>query len=244
MATRTGWPPSPARPCPGPSGRRSLMALAVLVLGEPMLMLFGPGFDAGYPLLFLLVARRRGARRRRPLREPADHERQPEHLRAGLCADAGDQYRPQRGADPALRPVGRGHRHRLRHDLRGQRAVLHRLAQARHRHGDLHAATQAGEPPDGRHPASRGNQRRPGRHDDVRPRRPARRDADPAHVELARQQPARCAGWPSIRHRPASTWSRNWTISAPAPSSRTSSSTRASWRRPCRGWRIARCGWR
>lgn len=33
-----------------------LMALAVLALGKPMLMLFGPGFDEGYPLLFLLVA--------------------------------------------------------------------------------------------------------------------------------------------------------------------------------------------
>jgi O-antigen/teichoic acid export membrane protein len=31
------------------------MAAVVLLLGEPMLMLFGPGFDAGYPLLFLLV---------------------------------------------------------------------------------------------------------------------------------------------------------------------------------------------
>jgi O-antigen/teichoic acid export membrane protein len=31
------------------------MAIVVLALGEPMLMLFGPGFDAGYPLLFLLV---------------------------------------------------------------------------------------------------------------------------------------------------------------------------------------------
>lgn len=33
-----------------------LMALAVLAIGKPMLMLFGPGFDQGYPLLFLLVA--------------------------------------------------------------------------------------------------------------------------------------------------------------------------------------------
>ena len=32
-----------------------LMALVVLALGDPMLKLFGPGFDAGYPLLFLLV---------------------------------------------------------------------------------------------------------------------------------------------------------------------------------------------
>ena len=31
------------------------MAAVVLLLGEPMLTLFGPGFDAGYPLLFLLV---------------------------------------------------------------------------------------------------------------------------------------------------------------------------------------------
>ena len=31
------------------------MALIVLLLGEPMLILFGPGFEAGYPLLFLLV---------------------------------------------------------------------------------------------------------------------------------------------------------------------------------------------
>jgi O-antigen/teichoic acid export membrane protein len=33
-----------------------VMALVVLALGKPMLLLFGPGFDAGYPLLFLLVA--------------------------------------------------------------------------------------------------------------------------------------------------------------------------------------------
>lgn len=31
------------------------MGVAVLVVGKPMLMLFGPGFDAGYPLLFVLV---------------------------------------------------------------------------------------------------------------------------------------------------------------------------------------------
>jgi O-antigen/teichoic acid export membrane protein len=32
-----------------------LMAAVVLALGKPMLLLFGPGFEAGYPLLFLLV---------------------------------------------------------------------------------------------------------------------------------------------------------------------------------------------
>ncbi|MBO6717588.1 MAG: lipopolysaccharide biosynthesis protein [Rhizobiaceae bacterium] len=32
-----------------------LLALAMLVLGKPLLFLFGPGFDAGYPLLFVLV---------------------------------------------------------------------------------------------------------------------------------------------------------------------------------------------
>jgi O-antigen/teichoic acid export membrane protein len=31
------------------------MAIVLLVVGKPMLMLFGPGFDAGYPLLFLLT---------------------------------------------------------------------------------------------------------------------------------------------------------------------------------------------
>jgi O-antigen/teichoic acid export membrane protein len=33
-----------------------VMAAVVLALGKPMLMLFGPEFDSGYPLLFLLVA--------------------------------------------------------------------------------------------------------------------------------------------------------------------------------------------
>ncbi len=32
-----------------------LMAIIVLALGKPMLMLFGPEFDQGYPLLFLLI---------------------------------------------------------------------------------------------------------------------------------------------------------------------------------------------
>ncbi len=32
-----------------------VMAFAVLALGKPMLSLFGPGFDSGYPMLFLLV---------------------------------------------------------------------------------------------------------------------------------------------------------------------------------------------
>ena len=31
------------------------LALAILVIGKPMLFLFGPGFDAGYPLLFVLI---------------------------------------------------------------------------------------------------------------------------------------------------------------------------------------------
>ncbi|MCA0278669.1 MAG: lipopolysaccharide biosynthesis protein [Proteobacteria bacterium] len=33
-----------------------LMGLMVLLLGKPLLILFGPEFDAGYPLLYLLVA--------------------------------------------------------------------------------------------------------------------------------------------------------------------------------------------
>ena len=35
--------------------RTVAMALLVLALGQPMLVLFGPEFTAGYPLLFLLV---------------------------------------------------------------------------------------------------------------------------------------------------------------------------------------------
>src|SRR5690606_14723005 len=31
------------------------MAVGVLIIGKPMLMLFGPDFDTGYPLLFVLV---------------------------------------------------------------------------------------------------------------------------------------------------------------------------------------------
>ncbi len=31
------------------------MGIAVLAIGKPLLMLFGPGFEAGYPLLFVLV---------------------------------------------------------------------------------------------------------------------------------------------------------------------------------------------
>ncbi len=31
------------------------LALVILAIGKPMLMLFGPGFDAGYPLLFVLI---------------------------------------------------------------------------------------------------------------------------------------------------------------------------------------------
>lgn len=33
-----------------------VMAIVVLLVGKPMLYLFGPGFEVGYPLLFLLVA--------------------------------------------------------------------------------------------------------------------------------------------------------------------------------------------
>ena len=31
------------------------LAMVILILGKPMLFLFGPGFDAGYPLLFVLI---------------------------------------------------------------------------------------------------------------------------------------------------------------------------------------------
>ena len=113
------------------------MAFVVLVLGEPMLMLFGPGFDAGYPLLFLLVV---GVVARAAV-GPCE----------SLLTMTGNQnicafvYALTLAVNvglsvlliPHLRPVGRGHRHGRLDDLRGLGAVLHRLAQARHRHGDL-----------------------------------------------------------------------------------------------------------
>ena len=68
--------------------------------------------------------------------------------------------------------------------VRGGRAVLHRLAQARHRHGDLRcpaeeAALMAAVP------LARGDERQPVRRHDRRARRPRRRRiGDPAHIEL------------------------------------------------------------
>ncbi|OWK19222.1 hypothetical protein AJ88_44050 [Mesorhizobium amorphae CCBAU 01583] len=49
------------------------------------------------------------------------------------------------------------------------------------------------------------------------------------------------ASSPSTRPLPASTWSRNWTICAPARSNPTSSSTRASSPRRCQGLKTVKC---
>ena len=70
-----------------------LMAFIVLALGKPMLMLFGPGFDQGFPLLFLLIFGVVARAAVGPVREPAHHERQPQRLRRGVRADAGAQRR-------------------------------------------------------------------------------------------------------------------------------------------------------
>ena len=61
------WPRSPPARCAGRSGRRSLMIALILAFGKPMLWLFGPDFQAGYPLMFILASRwwrgRRSGRR-------------------------------------------------------------------------------------------------------------------------------------------------------------------------------------
>ena len=154
-------------------------------------MLFGPGFNAGYPLLFLLVL---GVVARAAV-GPCE----------SLLTMSGNQnvcaavYAMTLAVNvglsvvliPLVRPVGRRHRHRLRHDLRGRGAVLHGLAQARHRHGIFVPAATEGAA-DGRRAPARGNQRRPGRHHDGRPCRAAGDHADPAHIEiLADNRPRR-----------------------------------------------------
>ena len=91
-------------------------------------------------------------------------------------------------------------------------------------------------------PLARGDERQPVRRDDRRPRRACRQRSATARISSCWKATGRRAGSPSIRPPPASTWSRSSTICAPARSSPTSSSTRASWRRRCRAWRTARCG--
>ena len=121
------------------------MAIVVLLLGEPMLVLFGPGFAQGYPLLFLLVLGVVARAAVGPCESLLTMSGQPERLRRRLCHDARGQHRTQHAADPAFRPLGGRYRHRLLDDLRSRRALLHGVAQAGHRDGDLHPQIRHGK---------------------------------------------------------------------------------------------------
>ena len=90
---RRSLPPSPAKPWPGRSGRRCSWRCVVLALGEPMLMLFGPGFEAGYPLLFLLVIGVVARAAVGPCESLLTMSGNQNICAAGLCADAGRQCR-------------------------------------------------------------------------------------------------------------------------------------------------------
>ena len=56
--------------------------VGLLAFGKPLLWLFGPQFTAGYPMMFILVDRPRGARGDRPDRAAPQHDRPAAHLRA------------------------------------------------------------------------------------------------------------------------------------------------------------------
>ena len=175
------------------------MALVVLALGKPMLMLFGPGFDAGYPLLFLLVVGVVARAAVGPCESLLTMTGNQNICALVYALTLAAQHRLERRSDPPLRPVGRGDRHRRRHDLRGAR-----LSPSPSGAGSASSWRYSCPPgrsrrrSDGRRPASRGNERRPvGRHD-RRPRRPRRRPYRP--------RPCRTAGKPSsaaaARHLP------------------------------------------
>ena len=72
------------------------MALVVLALGKPMLMLFGPGFDAGYPLLFLLVVGVVARAAVGPCESLLTMSGNQNICAARLCPDARLQHRPER----------------------------------------------------------------------------------------------------------------------------------------------------
>ena len=101
---------SPPARCAGRSGRRSLTIAVILALGKPILWLFGPSFDDGYPLMFILaialIARAAVGPAERVLNMLGEQRR----LRAGLCRDVRAEPGRMRCGGRALRQ----HRRRLR----------------------------------------------------------------------------------------------------------------------------------
>ena len=97
----------------------SLALIAILLLlGEPLLRMFGKDFVAGYPLMFVIAIRLVGARRGRAGRAAPQHARRAAQLRPCLCGRVPAQCRAVLRADPAFRRHGRGDRQRHRAGLR------------------------------------------------------------------------------------------------------------------------------
>ena len=61
-----------------------MMGAIVLLIGQPMLMLFGEGFAAGYSAALPAGGGRGRPGGGRPGRKPSDHDRPPERLRRDL----------------------------------------------------------------------------------------------------------------------------------------------------------------
>ena len=99
------------------------MALVVLALGKPMLMLFGPGFDAGLSAAFPAGFRRCGALRGRTGESLLTMSGNQNICAAVYAADAWRQPCLVDFADTAVRPVGCGYRHDALDDVRGDGAV-------------------------------------------------------------------------------------------------------------------------
>jgi hypothetical protein len=96
-----------------------------------------PGFDAGYPLLFLLVGGVVARAAVGPAESLLTMSGNQNICAAVYAADAGAQHRSERGADPLFGLWGAAIATSLAMVFEAAGAVLHRLAPARHRHGRL-----------------------------------------------------------------------------------------------------------
>ena len=180
------------------------MAVVVLALGKPMLMLFGPGFDSRLSRCCSCWS----SASSRALRSGPAESLLTMSGNQNICAAVyaltlALNIDAQRAADPASRPVGRGDRHRRLDGVRGGGALLHRLAQARHRHGDLRARRRSAEGAAlmAAVPLLEEMSGGPAGADDRRARRPGRPRRSIRRMSSSWRATGRRAGSPSIRPR-------------------------------------------
>ena len=167
-----------------------LMAMLVLALGKPMLVLFGPEFTRGYPLLFLLVF---GVVARAAV-GPCE----------SLLTMSGNQnicaavyaltLAFNIGLNVVLIPLFGlwGAAIATTFAMIFEAGALSFTVWRKLGIVMAHLRARERSRADGRRPVARGNERRPGRRHDRRPGRAGRAIADPAHVEiLANNRPER-----------------------------------------------------